>query len=131
MTTVELTLSVLPDTFAVCRLDKDAPILEWGRRGFFSVTRTPDELSVVCRQADVPPGTRCEGGWRCLKVEGPLDFSWTGILASLAVPLAGAGISLFAISTYETDYLLVKGDDLDSAARALAGSGHRVVVSPG
>lgn len=91
-----------------------------------SVTRTRDELSVVCRADAVPDGVRAVAGWRCLKVQGPLDFGLTGILAALTAPLAAAGIPVFAVSTYDTDYLLVKADQLDRAAEALRGAGHRV-----
>jgi hypothetical protein len=122
-----LTLSLLPDTLAVCRLAPDADVPAWAWTGEpASVTRTRDELSIVCR-ADAVPGDVCaEGGWRCLKVQGPLDFALTGILAALTAPLAAAGIALFAISTYDTDYLLVKAEMLDRAAEVLRGAGHRV-----
>lgn len=122
-----LTLSLLPETLAVCRLAPDAGVPAWAWTGEpASVTRTRDELSIVCRMDAVPRGVRAEGGWRCLKVEGPLDFALTGILASLAAPLAAAGIALFAVSTYDTDYLLVKAENLDRAAGVLRGAGHRV-----
>ena len=100
---------------------------EWAQSGkIWSITRTADELSVVCWQKNVPEGVRSEGGWRCLKLEGPLDFSLTGILVSLAAPLAEAGISIFAISTFDTDYLLVNRDDLERSVDALEGAGHLV-----
>ncbi|RME51034.1 MAG: ACT domain-containing protein [Caldilineae bacterium] len=122
-----LTLSVLEGEFAVCRLEGEAPIPGWATgHSFFSVTRTPEELSIVCPAASVPPGLRAERGWRCLKVHGPLDFGQTGILHALAEPLAGAGISIFALSTYDTDYLLVKAGDLPAAMAALRGAGHRI-----
>jgi hypothetical protein len=122
-----LTLSVLPDVFAVCRLDQDAAIPGWATTGrFFSITRTHDELSIVCLQRDLPAGIRCEPGWRCLKVEGPLALTLIGIMASLTSTLAQAGISLFAVSTYDTDYLLVKQDNLEQAILALAGAGHQI-----
>src|SRR5690349_19722509 len=100
-----LTLSILPDTFAVCRLKRDAAIPAWAASGdFFSITRTADELSIVCLQSNVPDGVQCESDWRCFKIEGPLDFALTGILVSVATPLAHVGISVFAIATYDTDY---------------------------
>ncbi len=123
-----LTLTLLPDPFAVCRLDREALIPDWAQTsGFYSITRTHDELSIVCFQRCVPAGVQHEAGWRCLKVEGPLDFALIGILASLATPLARAGVSLFAVSTYDTDYLLVKDNDLEQAAAALREAGHRIV----
>jgi hypothetical protein len=124
-----LTLHVLPDRLAVCRLAPDAPVP--GRpvnAGFWSITHTGDELSIVLPEEGIPVGCQAEPGWRCLMVEGLLDFGLTGILASLAVPLAEAGVSIFAISTYDTDYVLVKDDDLDRAAQALSASGHRVAA---
>jgi len=120
-------LQLLPDTYAVCRLEKNAPAPDWGTRGLFSsITRTEEELSVVCPDAHVPDGVRRQGGWRVLKVEGPLDFSLTGVLASLTAPLAREGISVFALSTYETDYLLVKTEQLEKAIQALRGEGYEI-----
>jgi hypothetical protein len=93
---------------------------------FCSVTRTADELSVVCPEGCVPPGVAREGGWRALEVEGPLDFALTGVLLSVAAPLARAAVPIFALSTYDTDYVLVREDRLEDAVRSLAGAGHRV-----
>jgi hypothetical protein len=95
---------------------------------FFSVTRTPSELSAVCDVAAVPPGVKAEGPWLMLAVRGPLDFNITGVLAGLATPLATAGISIFAVSTYDTDYVLVRNDDLDRAVRSLREAGHAIFL---
>jgi len=120
-------LELLPGTYAVCRLDKDAPVPDWGTQGpFFSITRTSAELSVVCPDAQVADGVKKEGGWRVLMVEGPLDFSLTGVLASLTSPLARVGISIFSLSTYDTDYLLVKRDQLDKAIHVLEAEGYDI-----
>jgi hypothetical protein len=128
MTISRLTLRLFPETLAVCRLDAGAGVPAWALAGSFtSITRTRDELSLVCEQENVPGGIRCEAGWRYLKVEGPLDFALTGILASLTTALGLAGISVFAISTYDTDYLLVRGADLERAVELLAREGHRVL----
>ncbi|MBS0661491.1 MAG: ACT domain-containing protein [Verrucomicrobia bacterium] len=116
-------LTLLPDSFAICRLAPDAAVPP----RFFSVTRTAEELSVVCREADVPSDARCELGWSGLQVAGPLDFALTGVLAALAAPLAAAGVSIFALSTFDTDYLLVKSASLPEALAALRGAGHEVV----
>ena len=90
---------------------------------FFSVTATSQEISIVCQQP--PPGaTQVEAGWIALEVIGPLPFSLTGVLASFAVSLAGAGVPVFVISTFETDYVLIKAAHLDSANRALLAAGH-------
>lgn len=122
-----LSLTIVPGHFAVCRLDGQEAVPAWALGGdFFSITRTAEELSMVCREADVPEGVTSETEWACLKVEGPLDFSLTGVMAALAGPLADAGISLFAVSTYDTDYLLVKTHALDDAIAALTKAGHKV-----
>lgn len=123
----QLTLTLLPEFLAVCRLRSDQDIPQWALGpGFSSTTRAGDELSVVCPQGQVPAGITSERGWRCLKVHGPLGFGLTGILAELAGALAREGISLFALSTYDTDYLLVKAEDLPGAIGALRRRGHDV-----
>jgi hypothetical protein len=120
-------LTFVDGTFAVCRLGADATIPAWATPGhFFSITRTADELSVVCCQDAVPEGVVGERGWRCLRVAGTMPFSVVGVLASLAAPLAEAGISVFAVSTFDTDYLLVKAADLEMALTALTQAGHSI-----
>jgi hypothetical protein len=122
-----LCLSVLPETLAVCRLGPDAEVPDWATKGrFVSITRTRTELSVVADEASVPSGVRAERGWRALKIGGPIPFSAVGILADIAAPLAQAGISLFAVSTFDTDYILVKADRLEAARAALSDAGHTV-----
>jgi hypothetical protein len=99
----------------------------WATAGdLFSITRTADELSVVCRQEAVPEGIPCARGWRCLRVAGTIPFSVVGVLASLTAPLAEAGVSVFAISTFDTDYLLVKAADLEWAVDVLRRRGHTI-----
>ncbi len=121
-------LALLPDTYAVCRLDAGAPVPDWATRGpFSSVTRTEGELSVVCPDARVPVGVKAETGWKLLMVEGPLAFSLTGVLASLTGPLAREGVSVFALSTYDTDYLLVKQEQLGRVIRTLGAEGFDIV----
>ena len=122
-----LTLTVLPDRYAVCRLDSKAPFPAWATDGdFVCIARTQDELSIVCLERNVPAGTNNEPGWRTLKCEGPLDYSLTGIVASLAEPLAEAGVPIFPIATHDTDYILVKERHLETATRALTAYGHHV-----
>lgn len=121
-----LTLRVLPERLAICRLPAEATVPAWARGRFLAVTRTPTELSLVCAQADVPAGQQAERGWVALQVAGPLDFGLTGVLAALAVPLAEAEVSIFAISTYDTDYVLVREAQLATAVAALAAAGHRL-----
>lgn len=125
-----LALILLPDLFAICRLPPDTPLPAWAARvahgDFVSITRTADELSIVCPQAGVPAGVHAALDWRCLKVAGPLDFALTGVMAALAAPLAQVGISVFAVATYDTDYLLIQSADLPRARAALTGAGHDV-----
>jgi orotate phosphoribosyltransferase len=123
-----LTLVPLPGAYAICRLGPDAPPPTWATRsGFWSVTRTADELSVVCPDADVPPGVRCERGWRGWRLAGTFDLGGeTGVLAALLDPLAAAGVGVFAVSTFDTDYLWVAGANFDRAADVLRRNGHTV-----
>ncbi|CRX39214.1 ACT domain-containing protein [Estrella lausannensis] len=117
----KLTLSCMPDLFAIARLNPLDNIPAWSLQGsFFAITKTEDELSIVCQDKFVPNGVKVERGWRGFKVEGPLDFGLTGILSSLTKPLAEAKISIFALSTFDTDYLLVKQENLEKAATTLA-----------
>jgi len=121
-------LTVLPGFFAIVRLAADAPLPSWASAGdFFSVTRTSDELSVVCLATQVPSSITAETGWRVLKVHGPFALSEVGVLAALAAALAHAKVSLFAISTFATDYLLVNDKSLNAAVAALRAAGHSVV----
>ena len=123
-----LTLTFLPDRYAVCRLGGSDQVPDWAySRGFVSITRTQEELSIVCLQDSVPADVTCRRDWRCLKVNGPLDFAQTGVLASLAGPLADAGIPVFVVSTYDTDYLLVSEPQATRAAEVLAKAGHRII----
>jgi len=122
-----LRLTLLDATLAVCRLDPRAPGPAWTEdSSFVSLTRTAEELSVVCEERCVPSGVTAERGWRALKLEGPIPFTETGVLEALARPLAEAGIGIFALSTYDTDYVLVKEADLDAAVGALTGAGHEI-----
>ena len=120
-------LSTIPGVFAVCRLDPASPMPSWATPdGFLAIVRTAEELSIVCAEQAVPLGVTCQRGWRGLKVMGPLDFALTGVLASLATPLAEAAVSICAISTYDTDYLLIREVQLDTAIDALQRAGHAV-----
>jgi hypothetical protein len=128
MTFQPLRLHLIPAQLAVCRLLSGDAIPEWAAGEFFSITRTAEELSVVCDAKLVPDGVRHEGGWRALQVAGPLDFALTGVLASIAVPLAEAGVSIFAVSTFDTDYVLVKQNNVERAAQVLQAAGHRLTL---
>jgi uncharacterized protein len=125
----ELDLDVLPGDYAVARLDPSEPVPPWARDGTLSATVvTADELTIVCAAGSVPSDARSEGPFSALAVRGPLDFALTGILASLAAPLAAAGISIFALSTFDTDVLLIRSGDLPAASAALRAAGHRIDV---
>ena len=126
-----LDLDLLPEDYAVCRLPADADVTRLLAAGpddkkLFSVTWTPDEVSVICPADRVPEGTTVETPWRCLRVVGPLDLALTGILASLTAPLAAARVNIFAFSTFDTDYLLVPAVRVAEAIDALTAAGHRI-----
>jgi hypothetical protein len=122
-----MNLTVLPDIFAICRLSPAEDVPDWAMIGeFVSITHTADELSIVCAEENVPSDVKADRGWRALKVEGPLDLALTGVLASLANPLAETQINIFAVSTFDTDYLLVKGYNLIRACDVLRQAGHQV-----
>ena len=125
MTPPRLTLLVRPWQLAVCRFPADSPLPPWvlhAEAEFYSITRTPAELSVVCAEDDLPPSAdeHVERGWRAFELVGPIPFSTTGIISGLTVPLAAAGIGVFVISTYDTDYLLVKAANFARARQVLA-----------
>ena len=121
--------SVLPGSWTVVRLDAFAPVPSWALDAcsvspLASITRTGAELSVVCPEDRVPGDARAERGWAVLAMAGPLPFSEVGVLASLAAPLSEAGVSIFVLSTFDTDHLLVKSAQLETALAALARAGH-------
>ncbi len=127
-------IAVLPETLAVCRLPASERIPSWAlelHEGFVSITRTAGELSIVCPEAAVPPDTQVQEGWRALALPGPIPFEQTGVLASIATPLAAAGISIFAVSTYDTDYVLVRASDVERALEALQPAPARRRISSG
>lgn len=119
-------LSVLENTYAVCRLSANDLIPSWvDKSNFWTITKTQDELSIVCQQSNIPEDVKSERGWKIIKVNGVLDFGLTGILASLATPLALHKISIFALSTFDTDYILVKENKLEAAKLALINAGFK------
>ena len=127
MPDIKLTLAVLPERFAVCRLGPSEDVPAWATRAaVFSVTRTRDELSIVCPEENVPADARCAKGWRALRLVGTFDFAMTGILASIIGPLARVGVSIFSFSTYDTDYVMVREDQLEKARKALIDRGHTI-----
>jgi hypothetical protein len=121
-----------PGRYSVCRLDRGATWSTPPDAGrIYSATLTPDEVSVVCSEGDEPEGARIEPGWRALRIVGPLAFDLVGVIASVTVPLAAADVGVFVISTFDTDIVLVKDEDLDQAADVLEGAGHRIRPSGG
>jgi len=120
-------LFALDELYAIVRLHPDAGLPDWVEGGhFWSVTRSDTELSVVCREDDVPADASAERGWCALEVAGPLDFSLTGVVSALVSPLADAEVPIFVLSTFETDYLFVRERDLERSVDALAEAGHSV-----
>jgi len=112
--------TLLDGLFAVARLDADADVPPWAHRGAFtSITRTPHELSIVCDEGGVPDDVAAERGWRCLALAGPIPFETTGVAAAFTGALAARGISVFVVSTFDTDYVLVKAARVDEAVDAL------------
>jgi hypothetical protein len=129
---MKLSLLVLDPTFAICSLKRDSPLPDWATSSdFYSITRTYDELSIVCPQDQVPAGVDINKNWRCLKVQGPLGFSITGILASISMPLSTEGVSVFVFSSYDTDHIMVKKYELEKAIEVLQKAGHTVKYQSG
>ncbi|HEY0864259.1 MAG TPA: ACT domain-containing protein [Lacunisphaera sp.] len=121
---MSLTLQLIPGEFAVCRLPATEPVPAWASSAVFSsVTRTADELSILCPAAQVPADVKHESGWRLLKLQGPFAFTETGILAAVLAPLAAAKIGILATATFDTDYVLVKAGRLDETRHCLEAAG--------
>lgn len=122
---MRLTLEVLDVTLAICQLEPGSEVEEWSDgTGIFSVMRTDDEVTIVCSEDLVPEGVKCSKGWKCIHLVGRFEFNEVGILSQLALPLAGASIPIFVMSTYNTDYILVRAQDLPRASEALRMAGH-------
>lgn len=125
----KLTLKLLKDKYSVLRLNKNDEIPKWiFNEEFFSITRTEDELSIVCLQDKVKEYIKCERNWRILKIEGPLDFSLIGILSKISTLMANNNISIFAISTYDTDYILIKEETINRAIEVLENSNYNIIM---
>jgi len=123
----QLTITVHSELYAICRLEPDTEVPAWAvGKNFFTLSRTKTELSLVCEEKEVPLETHAERNRRLLQVEGTLAFTLTGILAAITVPLAEAAISIFAVSTYDTDYVLVNDNDLENAIAVLERAGHAI-----
>jgi hypothetical protein len=125
----KLRYSLLAGRYAICRLLPTLDVPEWAFRksGFCSVTQTSDELSIVCAEDAIPREVEAERGWVCLKLNGPFPFTQTGILSSFLAPLAESGIGIFAVSTFDTDYVLIKEENWGIASGALREAGHESI----
>jgi hypothetical protein len=123
-----MALTVLPEAMAICRLGPDEPAPGWlSNGGFYCLTHTAASLTVVTLENRVAEQVECDRGWRCLEVRGPLALNLTGVLASLTAPLARVGVPVFVVSSYETDFLLVKESMLTQAKHALEQAGHVIL----
>jgi hypothetical protein len=128
MNAKQLTLIVQPGLYGVCRLSPSEPVPDWSLQGeFFSVTRTAEEISIVCDETQIPSTVLCEQNWRMLKIAGILDFALVGIVAGVSAVLAAAQLGIFVLSTYNTDYILVKQVDFPAAVAALRAAGYEVI----
>lgn len=116
----------LPGQFAVCRVAPDFKISD-NQQAFFSFTKSQSEVSIVCPAEQAPAEGKIEKGWICFQLQGPFPFTMTGVLASFLSPLAAASVSIFAVSTYDTDYVLIKGESREKAVSALVAAGHELV----
>lgn len=117
-------MTLLPGLFAICRLNPEEPIPSWALSSpLFFLSRTNEELSIICMQNYIPEGVVKNNNWRCLKIEGPLNFTAVGILNSIIQPLTQKRISLLAFSTYETDYFLVREEQLKETLQTLSQEG--------
>jgi uncharacterized protein len=130
MTSTTQTVELLEPRLAISRLPADAPVPSWvwSATGFLTITRSPGELSIITDEAVVPPTVPSRRGYRALRVRGTLPFGLIGVLLSLLDPLARAGIPVFALSTHDTDYVLVRDGDLEQARNALERAGHHVLT---
>jgi len=124
---MSIVFSILPGEYAIARLPSGAQVPDWSHHGdFVSITRTKDELSIICAAPPVPTGTIAERGWRVIKLHGPFPLNAVGVLASFIGPLADAGVSILGLGTYDTDYVMIHGHQLDTAVEALKAAGHRL-----
>lgn len=122
-----VTLKALDGTYGVARLEPSDPIPAWADGGgFVSISRSDDELSIVCREDRIPSNARMDGGWSCLKLQGPFAFDETGIVLSVIEPLSTNGIGIFVVSTFDGDHLLVKATDFEKTCALLVEAGHRL-----
>ena len=126
--TLNLTITTLKESYSIHQLGPDAIIPDSIQESrFYSVSRTDEELTIVCEANIDLNAHRSESGWRIIKIVGPLEFSLTGVLAAVSAILAREKISIFALSTFDTDYILVRSEKLEKARRVLKQAGHRFI----
>lgn len=123
------TLEILESCLVVVKMNPEDPVPRWARGEFVAVTKTATELSIVCAEAGIPDDVIAERGWTGFRLTGPLAFDQVGVIASITAPLDAARVPVFVISTYDTDYLLIKSEHLETASEALKAGGHRIVTS--
>jgi hypothetical protein len=127
MTQRKLKLSLLKDKYGICSLPATTPIPDWAlKESLISITRTKEELTIVCRQDLIPSQIQCDPNWRCFRIDGAFDLNQTGVISSISSPLANAGISIYVISTYNTDYFLVKEENVNQTISVLSSSAHSI-----
>ncbi len=120
-----MNLIPLEGSFSICQLDPRSEVPVWAfESDFYSITRTPDELSIICNRLNIPKYLKCDSDWRVLKIDGTFPFDEIGILNAITMPLAEANISLLTVSTYDTDFILVKESHFEQAVRFLESAGH-------
>jgi len=124
----QLQLSLLKETYGICVFPSNAIIPEWAlMTSLCSITRTKKDLTIVCPQNIIPPDSESDLNWRCFRIDGTFDLNQIGVISSLAAPLAQADISIFVISTYDTDYILVKDQKVEHAVSVLIDYGHMII----
>ena len=127
MTQRQLKLSLLKESYSICTLPNTAPIPDWAsKESLASITRTDKELTIVCKQDIIPSELQSDRNWRCFRIDGSFDLNQIGVISSISSPLADAGISIYVISTYDTDYFLVKDNNLDQTISTLSDIGHNI-----
>jgi len=124
----KLQLSLLDEVYGICIFPNNAPVPEWAvTASLYSITRTKKELTIVCPQSVIPSDCEYDSNWRCFRIDGSFDLNQVGVISSLAAPLAQAGVSIFVVSSYDTDYFLVTGEKVEKAIAALSDNGHLIV----
>lgn len=124
----QLQMSLLKDIFGIYALENSAPIPDWAAKASMcSITRTKKELTIVCPQSIIPAESDCDSNWRCFRIDGSFDLNEIGVISCISAPLAEAGISIYVVSTYDTDYFLIKDNAAEKAIAVLTEDGHKII----